>query len=78
MKFLYMTFFSLSVPQALRNLKSPPRQTKSPDNSVLHMFKNNTYSDFRPAYKNILIPSCVIQVKKNQNVTELNINWLFG
>ena len=38
-------------------------QTKSPDNSnVLHMFNNNTYTDFRTAYKHVLIPSYVIQV----------------
>ena len=37
-------------PQALKNLISPPRQTKSPDNSnVLHMFNNNIYNDFRTA-----------------------------
>ena len=37
------------VPQALKNLTSPPTLTKSPDNSnVLHMFHNNTY--FRTDY----------------------------
>ena len=47
-----------SVPQALKNLKSLPRQTKSPNNSnVLHMFNNNTYTDFRTAYRHVLIPS---------------------
>ena len=52
-----------SVLQALKNLTSPPRQTKSPDNSnTLQMFNNNTYSDFRAVYKHILIPSYVIQV----------------
>ena len=48
------------VPQALENLLSPPRQTKSPDNSnVLHVFNNNTYTNFRNAYKHILIPSYI-------------------
>ena len=52
-----------SVPQALKHLESPPRHTKSTDNSsVLHMFHNNTYTDFRTAYKHVLIPSYVIQV----------------
>ena len=50
-----------SVPQALKNLKSLPRQTKSPNNSnVLHMFNNNTYTDFRIAYRHVLIPSYII------------------
>ena len=41
----------------------PPRQTKSPDiSNMLHMFNNNTYTDFRTAYKQVLIPSYVIQV----------------
>ena len=36
----------------------PPRDTTSPDNSsVLLMSNNNTYIDFRTAYKHILIPS---------------------
>ena len=50
------------VPQALKNVISlPPRQTKSPDNSnVLHMFNKNTYTDFRTAYKHVLIPSYII------------------
>ena len=38
-------------PQALKNLASPPGQTKSSDNSnTLHMFNNNTFTDFRIAY----------------------------
>ena len=42
------------VPQALKNLISPLRQTKSLDNSnVLHMFNNSTYTDFRTAIINI-------------------------
>ena len=50
-----------SVPQALKNLKSLLRQTKSPNNSnVLHMFNNNTYTDFRTAYRHVLIPSYII------------------
>ena len=33
---------------------------KSPDNSnVLHVFNNNTYTNFRNAHKHILIPSCI-------------------
>ena len=49
--------------QAMKNLSIPPRQTKLPDNSnVLHMFNNNTFTDFRTAYKYVLIPSYVIQV----------------
>ena len=48
---------------ALKNLKSPPRQTKSPDNSdMLHMFNNNIYTDFKTAHKHILIPIYVIWV----------------
>ena len=44
-------------------LPPSPRQAKSPDNSnILHMFNNNTYTDFRTAYKHILIPNYVIQV----------------
>ena len=43
--------------------KSSPKQTKSPDNSnMLHMFNNNTYTDFRTASKHVLIPSYVIGV----------------
>ena len=43
------------------------------------MFNNNTYTDFRTACQHILIPSYIIQViYQNQNVTILNINWLFG
>ena len=50
-----------SVPQALKNLKSLLRQTKSPNNSnVLHMFNNNTYTDFRTAYRHVLIPNYII------------------
>ena len=40
-----------SVPEALKNLMSAPRQTKSPDNSnVLHMFNSNSYTNFRTAW----------------------------
>ena len=47
----YIFFLS---PMAMKNLISPPRQTKSSDNfNVLHMFDNNTYTDFRT----VLIPS---------------------
>ena len=45
-------------PEVLKNLISCPRQTKDPDDSnVLLMFNNNTYIDFRTAYKHVLIPS---------------------
>ena len=37
------------------------------------MFRNTTYTDFRTSNKDVLIPSYFIQ-----NVTKLNINWLFG
>ena len=41
----------------------PSRQAKIPDNcNVLYMFNNNTYTDFRTAYKHVLIPSYVIQM----------------
>ena len=64
----------------LKNLKSSPRQAENPDNSsMLYIFNNNTFTDFRAAYKHVLIPSYVIQlIQKNQSVTKLNINWLFG
>ena len=43
------------------------------------MFNNNTYTDFRKAYKHVLLPSYIIQViQQNQNVTKLNIDWFFG
>ena len=46
---------------------------------MLQMFKNNTYADFRKAYKHVLIPSYIIQViQQNQNVIKLNIDWFFG
>ena len=52
-----------SVPQVMKNLSSPPRQTKTHGNSnMLHMFKNNTHADFRWANKHVLITSYVIQV----------------
>ena len=36
--------------------KSPPRQTKSPDNSsTLIMFNNDTYANFKTDYKHMLI-----------------------
>ena len=46
----------LSVLQALKNLKT----LISPH--VLQMFNNNTYTDFRTAYKHLLIPRYVIEV----------------
>ena len=46
---------------------------------MLHMFNNNAYSDFRTAYKHVLIPGYVIRVIwQNQNITKLNINWLLS
>ena len=49
--------------QGQKTLTSLPRHTKSPGNcSMLHMFNNNTYTDFRIANKRILIPSYVIRV----------------
>ena len=53
---------NISVPQALKNLTSPLRQTKSPDNyyNVLHIFNNNTYTGFRTTYKHVSIPNYVI------------------
>ena len=54
--------FFCPPPQALKNLISPPRQTKSPDNSTI---KKITFTlintDFRTAYKHVLILSSVIQ-----------------
>ena len=45
-----------SVPQSLKILTSPPRQTKSPDNSnTLNMFNNNTYTNFKRTYKHMLL-----------------------
>ena len=42
--------------QALTILTSPPRQTKSPDNSnTLNMFNSNTYTNVKTAYKHMLI-----------------------
>ena len=50
-------------PQALKNLTSPIMQTKSPDNSnMLHMFNNNTYTDSRTAWTDVLFPSYVFGV----------------
>ena len=38
-------------PRHQKNLISPSRHTKNPDNSnMLHMFNSNTYTDFRTAY----------------------------
>ena len=43
------------------NFFCPPRQTKSLDNSsMLLIFNNKTYTDFRTAYKHVLIPSWFI------------------
>ena len=49
--------------QVLKNLISPGKQTKDPNNSILLLiFNNNTYIDFRTAYRHVLIPSYFIQV----------------
>ena len=54
---------NFSVPPCTEILSESPRQTKTPDNSnMLHMFNNNTYTDFRTAHKHVLIPSYVIRV----------------
>ena len=50
-------------------------QAESPDNSIIfHMFNNNTYTDFKTAYKHILILSYVIN--RTRMPKKLN-NWLF-
>ena len=50
-------------PTGTENLTSHPKQTKSLNNSnMLHILNNNTYSDFRRAYKHVLIPNYVIRV----------------
>ena len=55
--------FLCPVPQVLKNLISPPRQTKSSDSfNMLLMFNNTIYTDFKTANKHILIPIHVIQV----------------
>ena len=39
----------------------PIDQAKSPDNfKVLHMFTSNTYTNFRTAYKHLLIPGYIV------------------
>ena len=49
--------------EGIEKLNKAPRQTKSPDNSnILHMFNNNTFTDFITTYNHILIPSYIIQV----------------
>ena len=48
-----------SVPPGTEKLKSYSRQ--SPDSSnMLHVFNNETYTDFRTANKHVLIPNYVI------------------
>ena len=44
-------------PSGTEKLNKSPRQTKSPDDS-----NNNTYTDFKIAYKHVLIPSYIIHV----------------
>ena len=68
-----LAIFPVSL-QALKKLTRPLMQTQNPDNSNMSfMFNNNTYSDFRTAYKHVLIPSYVIQwfnkTKMSQNYT---------
>ena len=44
-----------SIELSVISVISPPRQTKSPDNSnVLLMFNNDAVTDFRTAYKHVL------------------------
>ena len=66
--------------KVLKNVKKWPKQAENPDNSSMsYIFNNNTFTDFRAAYKHVLITNYLIQViQKNQSVTKLNINWLFG
>ena len=48
-------------PQVLENSREGPRKIKRSDNSnMLHIFNNNTYTDFRTANKRVLIPFYVI------------------
>ena len=55
------TFFSSS--QVLKNLISPPKQRKSPNNpNLLQIFDNNIYTDFGTAYKHVLNPTYIIQM----------------
>ena len=50
-------------PAILRSLKKSPRQTKSlGDSYILHVSNNNTYINFRAAYKHILVPRYAFQV----------------
>ena len=54
---------TFSVPQVLKDLISPPRQTNSSDNSnMLHRLNSNTYTDFGTAHKHVLILSYIIRV----------------
>ena len=50
-------------PPGTEKLNKSPRQIKSSDNSnLLHIFNNYAYTDFRRAYKHILIPSYLTRV----------------
>ena len=42
--------------------KSQQADKKPCNPNMFHMFNNNSYTDFRTAYKHMLIPSNVIQV----------------
>ena len=43
---------------------------------MLHIFNNNIYTDFRTAYKHLLIPISIIWVMTEPKSHKLNINWL--
>ena len=46
----------LLSPQVMKILTTPTRQTKSPDNAnTSNMFNNNNYTNFKTAYKHMLI-----------------------
>ena len=50
-------------PPAMEKLSKSPQAEKSSNNSnTLHMFNDNIYTDFKTAYKHVLISSYVIQV----------------
>ena len=51
-----------SVPPGTGKLSKSPQVDKKPwfMSNILHMFNNNTYADFRTAYKHILIASYII------------------
>ena len=44
-----------SVPPDTENLKSPQADKKPCNSNSLNMFNNNTYANFKTAYKHMLI-----------------------